>query len=147
MQKFQGKELNPCHSSDKAESLTTRPPGEPKPLCWDRTCLPALQTLLVLLCHSGNSCSTDFIWISPVFLLMSFFSPTGPNLGHHIAFNCPAKDFKEKCAWLDLHCWSSLVARWVKDPGLPLLWLWLLLWCEFDPWPGNFCVLWVWPTK
>ena len=27
---------------------------------------------------------------------------------------------------------SSLVAQWVKDPMLSLLW------CEFDPWPGNF---------
>ena len=29
----------------------------------------------------------------------------------------------------------------VKDLALSLLWL------EFDPWPGNFCVPWVWPKK
>ena len=30
---------------------------------------------------------------------------------------------------------SSLV---VKDPALSLLWFKSLLWCGFDPWPGNF---------
>ena len=30
------------------------------------------------------------------------------------------------------------MAHWVKDPALPLLWLWLLLWWGLDPWPGNF---------
>lgn len=34
---------------------------------------------------------------------------------------------------------SSLVAQQVKDPVLSLLWL------RFDPLPGNFLVLWVWP--
>ena len=29
---------------------------------------------------------------------------------------------------------SSLVARWVKDVALSLLWF------GFDPWPKNFCV-------
>ena len=37
---------------------------------------------------------------------------------------------------------SSLVAKQVKDPVLPLLWLWLQLWCRFDPWPRNFHMLW-----
>ena len=32
---------------------------------------------------------------------------------------------------------SSLVAQWVKDLALPLLWLRLLLWHGFDPWPGT----------
>ena len=27
----------------------------------------------------------------------------------------------------------SLMAQWAKDPALSLLWLWLLLWCAFDP--------------
>ena len=35
--------------------------------------------------------------------------------------------------------WSSLGPQRVKDLGL------LLLWCGFDPWPGNFCILWVRP--
>ena len=35
--------------------------------------------------------------------------------------------------------WSSLVAQWVKDPALSLLWL------RFDPWPRNFRMLWMWP--
>ena len=30
---------------------------------------------------------------------------------------------------------SSLVTQWVKDPVLSLLWLGLLLWRGFDPWP------------
>ena len=29
----------------------------------------------------------------------------------------------------------------VKDPVLSLLWLWLLLWFGFDPWPKGFCPL------
>ena len=34
--------------------------------------------------------------------------------------------------------WSSLAAQWVKDLALSLPWPGLLLWCRFDPWPGNF---------
>ena len=33
---------------------------------------------------------------------------------------------------------SSLVAQWVKDSALSLWWPGSLLWCRFDPWPGNF---------
>ena len=32
---------------------------------------------------------------------------------------------------------SSLVAQWLKDLVLLLLWLWLQLWHQFDPWAGN----------
>ena len=28
----------------------------------------------------------------------------------------------------------------VKDPAMSVLWLWLLLWHRFYPWPGNFCM-------
>ena len=35
----------------------------------------------------------------------------------------------------------------VKHPVLSLLWLWSLLWCGFDPWPGNFYMLQVCPLK
>ena len=35
----------------------------------------------------------------------------------------------------------SLVPQWVKAPVLSLLWLWLLLWRGFDPWPRNFHLL------
>ena len=38
---------------------------------------------------------------------------------------------------------SSLVAYQVKGPALSLLWLGSLLRCGFDPWPGNFGMLWV----
>ena len=37
---------------------------------------------------------------------------------------------------------SSLVFQQVKDLALSLLWLRLLLWYRFSPWPGNFCVPW-----
>ena len=30
------------------------------------------------------------------------------------------------------------MAQQVKDLASSLLWLWLLLWRGFDPWPGNF---------
>ena len=33
---------------------------------------------------------------------------------------------------------SSLMAQWVMDLALSLLWLRLLLWLGFYPWPGNF---------
>lgn len=36
---------------------------------------------------------------------------------------------------------SSLVVQRVKDLALSLLWLWLQLWCGFDPMP------WVQPPK
>ena len=32
----------------------------------------------------------------------------------------------------------------VKESALSLLWLRLPLWLRFDPWPGNFHMLWVW---
>ena len=32
---------------------------------------------------------------------------------------------------------SSLVAEWVKNPSLSRLWLWLLLWRGFSPWPQG----------
>ena len=39
---------------------------------------------------------------------------------------------------------SSLLALWVMDLALSLLWLRSLLWCRFDPWLRNLCMLWVW---
>ena len=30
-----------------------------------------------------------------------------------------------------------LVAHWVKEPVLSLLWLRSQLWCEMDPWPHR----------
>ena len=42
---------------------------------------------------------------------------------------------------------TSLVVQCVKDPALSLLWLRSLLWREFDPWPGNFHMLQIWPKK
>ena len=42
---------------------------------------------------------------------------------------------------------SSLVAQGIKDSALSLLWLALLLWCGFDPWPGNFSMPREWPEK
>ena len=39
------------------------------------------------------------------------------------------------------------MAQWVKALALSLLWLWLLLWLGFDPWPGKFCMLQVQPEK
>ena len=35
----------------------------------------------------------------------------------------------------------------VKDLVLSLLWLWVLLWHEFDPWPGNFHRPWAGPKN
>ena len=35
----------------------------------------------------------------------------------------------------------------VKDLVLSLLRLRSLLWCVFDPWPWNLCMLWMWPEK
>jgi len=39
------------------------------------------------------------------------------------------------------------VAQWVKNPMLSLLWLWLLLWSKFHPWPGYFHMPWERPKK
>ena len=35
----------------------------------------------------------------------------------------------------------------VKDLALSLLWLGSLLWCQFDSWPRNFHMQWVWQKK
>ena len=43
--------------------------------------------------------------------------------------------------------WEFPVAQLVKDLSLPLLRLRSLLWCGFDPWPENFCMLWARPHK
>ena len=37
------------------------------------------------------------------------------------------------------------MAHRVKDSALSLMQLRLLWWCEFDPQPGNFHILWVQP--
>ena len=39
------------------------------------------------------------------------------------------------------------MAQWVKDLALSRQWLGLLLWCGFDPWPGNFFMSWEWLKK
>lgn len=41
--------------------------------------------------------------------------------------------------------WSSLLAQWVKDRALSLLWLWLQLWYGLTSWPGNLRMLQAWP--
>ena len=35
----------------------------------------------------------------------------------------------------------------VKESVLTLVWLRLLVWLEFSPWPGNFCMLWAQKNK
>ena len=35
----------------------------------------------------------------------------------------------------------------VKDQVLSLKQLGSLLWCGFDPYPENFCMLWMWQKK
>ena len=35
----------------------------------------------------------------------------------------------------------------VEDPALLPLWLGTMLWCQFDPWPGNFHMPWAWARK
>ena len=42
---------------------------------------------------------------------------------------------------------SSLVAQGVKDPVLSLLWLRLLSWHGFNPWPGDFHMPWMGPKR
>ena len=39
------------------------------------------------------------------------------------------------------------MVQWIKDPALSLQWLRSLLWCRFDPWPGNFHMLPAWSKK
>ena len=39
------------------------------------------------------------------------------------------------------------MTQWVKDPALSLLWLELLLWYGFSPWPGSFYAPQTWPKK
>lgn len=37
------------------------------------------------------------------------------------------------------------MAQQIRDLALSLRWLWLQLWNGFNPWRGNFRILWVWP--
>ena len=39
------------------------------------------------------------------------------------------------------------MVQWVMDLALSLLWLGLLLWRGFDPWPWTFCMLQAWPKN
>ena len=42
---------------------------------------------------------------------------------------------------------DSLMVQQVKYLALSLQWLWSLLLCRFDPWPGNFHMPWAWGKK
>ena len=52
----------------------------------------------------------------------------------HIVNNYNFYKSKKKCMYYFFKIWvrSSLVAQWVKDQVLSLVW------CRFSPWPGNF---------
>ena len=65
------------------------------------------------------------------------FAPRLPNT-HQKALIAPPKSPGKR---------SSLMAQWVKDPVLSLLWLWLQQWRRFDPWRGNFNMPQVQPSK
>ena len=39
------------------------------------------------------------------------------------------------------------MVQWVKDPALSLLWLRLLLWPGFNPWPRKLCMPQAWPKN
>ena len=56
---------------------------------------------------------------------------------------CPERGQRERrmCSLKNILLGSSLVARWVKDPELSLLWL------RFHPWPGNFLMPWAQPKQ
>ena len=60
-------------------------------------------------------------------------SSSTPNLGAFICLRFSAKKTKRKR--------SSTVAQWGKDRALSLLW------CRFDPWPGNFLTPSEWPEE
>ena len=62
-----------------------------------------------------------------------------PSLDTSICHRCSSVNCLE--ILVKFRSWRSLVAPWVKDLVLSLQWL------RFDPWPGNFCVPWVWPPK
>ena len=42
---------------------------------------------------------------------------------------------------------GSRVVQQARDSALSQQWLGSLLWCGFDSWPRNFCLLWVQPEK
>ena len=42
---------------------------------------------------------------------------------------------------------SFLVTQQLKSPALSLLWLGLLLWHGFNPWPWNLCIAWAGQKK
>ena len=54
---------------------------------------------------------------------------------------------RHSLAFKELSGGSSVMAQRVEDPALSLLWLTLLLWQEFSPWPGNFRMPWAGPKE
>ena len=89
---------------------------------------PGTVGLWIQCCHIfsvGGNCSSDLI----------------PGLGNSKCCGVVKKEGKK------ISLRSSLVVQWVKDLALSLQQLGLLLWCRFDPWPGNYHMLWVWPEK
>ena len=55
--------------------------------------------------------------------------------------------FPDYSFYLKKKKWSSLVVQWIKDLVLSLLWLRLLLWHRFNPWPRNFHMPWMHPKR
>ena len=96
----------------------------------------------------GNS-SVVFLWIFirkvQVFILDIFASSALEQI--ILLFSFPFYPFIiliSKCIYFPClviinfrKIWSSLVVQKVKDPLFSLQWLGVLLWCRFNPWPGE----------
>ena len=54
---------------------------------------------------------------------------------------------EKNCVFQKVTYWTVLVAQWVKDLALSLLWLGLLLWHRFNLCPRIFYMSWPWPKK
>ena len=92
---------------------------------------------LALLIGSGIPCCSGCgvgrkLWLQ--------FDPLAWVLPH--TTNAALKSKKPKQKTHEILCQSSLVAQWVKGSMWSPLWLRLLLWHEFDPWPQKFFMLW-----
>lgn len=55
--------------------------------------------------------------------------------------------FLESTIFFKRYDGSSLVAQWIKDTVLPVLWLTLLLQLKLETWARNFCVSQAQPKK
>ena len=115
-----------------------------------------IMAACLIIPNLASRCFSTHCWVSVI-----SWEP-----GLHGNHQCPRWTFSPRCLVTGIYStsykWSQALHRIilkrynlgefscglvVKDLAVSLLWLGLLLWLKFDPWPGNFCMVWALPKK